>query len=350
MRKTVLIIPVLLVALFIGCKKEYVKETSKKNTDYKHVAVQPLTNLTGKQPVIATGTLLSKEEITLSFKIGGIVANLAVEQGNAIKNGQRLGNLNLTEINAQVVGAQKAYDKSVRDLERATNLYRDTVGTLEQKQNAKTATAIANSNLDIARFNRRYAILNAPITGKVLERYVEEGELVSPGQPIYKIGSSHTNGSQIVKLGLADKDIVKITMGDKAQVIFDAFTKVEFAGTITKISESSNPKTGLFEVELTLSAFAPELKNGFIGKVAIFPSNGLPSLKIPMNALVEGNEKQASIYYTQDNHTLTKAQVDVLEIKGDYFTVALSQLPKDARIITRGASFLKTNDSINIIR
>ncbi len=350
MRNIALTITLSMTVIFFGCKKEYTKEETAIKRNYKNVTVQNLENLRNTQPVTATGTLLSKEEITLSFKIGGIVANLNVEEGNTIKQGQRLGSINLTEINAKVVGAKNAYDKSVRDLERATNLYRDTVGTLEQKQNAKTASEIANSNLQIAQFNQRYAILKTPITGKVMKRLVEKGELVSAGQPIYKIGSSETNGSQIVRLGLSDRDIVKIALGDEAKINFDAFTNAEFIGKVTEISGSSNPRTGLFEVELTLNTFKPELKNGFIGKVAIYPSNEFPSLKIPMDALVEGNEKKASIYYTQDDRTLTNASVEVLEIKGDYFTVALSQLPKDAKIITRGAPFLKVNDSINIIQ
>lgn len=349
MRTTALII-LLTTLAFLSCKKEYNRVDSVAKRNYKNVTVEKLENLQRVQPVIATGTLLSKEEITLSFKIGGIVANLNVEEGNSIKRGQRLGSLDLTEINAQVIGAKNSYDKSVRDLERATNLYRDTVGTLEQKQNAETAAEIARSNLNIAQFNQRFAVLNTPITGKVLKRFVEKGELVSPGQPIYRVGSSQTNGSKIVRLGLSDRDIVKIVMGDKAKVYFDAFEKMEFESRVTEISESSNPRTGLFEVELTLSDLVPELKNGFIGKVEIYPSNKNPLLSIPMDALVEGYEKAASIYYTQDDQTLKKAKVDVVEIKGDYFTATLSQLPADAKIITRGAPFLKANDSINIVQ
>ena len=350
MRTTALTTIVLITIVFLGCKKEYTKVDSGTKRNYKNVTVQKVENLQQLQPVIATGTLLSKEEITLSFKIAGIVANLNVEEGNIIKKGQRLGSLNLTEINAQVISAKNSYDKSVRDLERATNLYRDTVGTLEQKQNAQTAVEITKSNLNIAQFNQKYAVLNAPITGKVLKRFVEKGELVSPGQPIYRIGSSHTDGSQIVRLGLSDKDIVKITMGDKAKVYFDAFENVEFESMVTEISESSNLRTGLFEVELTLTDLVPELKNGFIGKVEIYPSNKNTVLSIPMDALVEGDEKEASIYYTQDGYTLKRAKINILEIKGNYFTSTLSQLPADSKIITRGAPFLKVNDSINIIQ
>lgn len=349
MRTTALRALLLCTILFLGCKKEYNKADSVTDRNYKNVTVRKVENLQQVRSVIATGTLLSKEEITLSFKIGGIVAKLNVEEGNTVRHGQHLGSLDLTEINAQVTGAKNSYDKSVRDLERATKLYRDTVGTLEQKQNARTAAEIARSNLNIARFNRRFAVLNAPITGKVLKRFVEKGELVTPGQPIYRIGSSQTVGSQIVRMGLSDRDIVKLAMGDKATVHFDAFENIEFEGVITEISESSNPKTGLFEVELTLTDLVPELKNGFIGKVQIYPSDQNPLLSIPMDALVEGSGKEATVFYTQDGKTLKKAKVDVLEIKGDYFTTALSQLPVDAKIITRGAAFLKENDSIHSI-
>jgi len=348
MRTTVLIL-LCTVLVLQGCKKEYTTENTDTNPNYKNVTVQEVANLKEVQPVVATGTLVSKEEITLSFKIGGIVANLNVEEGNTIKQGQRLGSLDLTEINAQVLGAKNSYDKSVRDLQRATNLYKDTVGTLEQKQNAETAAEIAKSNLNIARFNQKFAVLNTPITGKILKRFVEQGELVSPGQPIYRIGSSQTQGSQIVRLGLSDRDIIKIALGDTAKIQFDAYEHEAFESTVTEISESSNPRTGLFEVELSLTHWVAGLKNGFVGKVHIYPSEKTPLLRIPMDALVEGHEKKATLYYTQDGQTLKKVKINVLEIRGNYFTTALSELPVDAKIITRGAPFLKANDSINIV-
>ena len=350
MKHTYLII--LFVTLFstISCKQEYVTQTQSVTSTAKNVRAVTLQSMVQIEPVTATGTLLSKEEVVLSFKIGGIVNSLNVNVGESINRNQQLGSLNLSEINAQVVGATNAYDKSVRDLERATNLYRDTVGTLEQQQNAKTAKEIANSNLDIARFNRRFSVINTPVKGKVLQRYVDAGQLVSPGQPIYRVGSAGTRGSQTIRLGIADKDIVKIILKDSATIRFDAFAKAEYNAIVTEISQAANPKTGLFEVELTIDEFRQELKNGFIGAVSIKPSLSLSTYKIPMNALVEGKQNKASIFYTEDDNTVKYLEVEVLNFVEDFFTVATDALPKQVKVITGGAPYLAINDSINIVQ
>lgn len=341
---------ILFVTLFstISCKQEYVTETQSITSTVKNVRAVALQSMLQTDQIMATGTLLSKEEVVLSFKIGGIVNRLNVNEGESVNKNEQLGSLNLSEINAQVVSATNAYDKSVRDLERAINLYRDTVGTLEQQQNTKTAKEIANSNLEIAKFNRRFSVINTPIKGKVLTRYVEAGQLVSAGQPIYKIGSSGTKGSQIIRLGLADKDIVKTTLKDSATIRFDAFAKVEYKAIVTEISQAANPRTGLFEVELSLDEYRPELKNGFIGIVGITPSLSLSTYKIPMNALVEGKQNKASIFYTEDDSTVKYLEVEVLNFVEDFFTVAADALPKQIKVITEGAPYLAKNDSINI--
>ena len=189
---------ILILLACISCKQEYVKESNTKISNLKKVRVIPLTGLENIEPIIATGIIQSKQEIILSFKVSGILSSLLIDEGQSVRKNQKLGSLNLAEINAQVSSASNAYDKSIRDMERATNLFRDTVGTLEQMQNATTAKEIAHSNLEVARFNRRFSVVSSPVAGKVLQRYVEVGELVSPGQPIYKIGSSGTKGSQII--------------------------------------------------------------------------------------------------------------------------------------------------------
>src|SRR5881409_512511 len=89
-------------------------------------------------PVTATGTLGPKEEVTLSFKVGGVVSRILVDEGRSVRAGDTLAVLDLSEIDAAVVRARSAAEKAERDLTRARRLYADSVATLEQAQNAQT--------------------------------------------------------------------------------------------------------------------------------------------------------------------------------------------------------------------
>jgi multidrug efflux pump subunit AcrA (membrane-fusion protein) len=141
-----------------------------------------------------------------------------------------------------------------------------------------------------------------------------------------------------------------VTLNDSATIVFDAFAKTEYKGTVTEIGVMANPRTGLFEVEIILDDFKEEIKNGFIGKIKIYPKSALKTYKIPMDALVEGNDKQAIIFYTTDNHIAKRTSVKIEQFRNNHFSVSTSELSKDAIIIIDGASFLKDNDSIKIVK
>lgn len=339
----------LIIGLITSCKQDYSNPNTTKNS-LKKVRVRSISGLSGMPTISASGRLASKDEVVLSFKTGGILNSLKFEEGQKVNRGATLASLDLSEINAQVQSAKNAYDKSVRDFERATAMYQDSVGTLEQQQNRKTQLDIAKSQLEIANFNRQYSVINAPFKGTILKKYIEAGQLVAPGQPIYLIGSSGNKGAQIIKTGLSDKDVVQIKLGDSSRIVLDAFTNSDYKGTVTQIAEVANASTGLYDVEITMDAYNRELKNGFIGTVHILPSSSASILKIPMNALVEGAGKSARIFYTLDERTVQETQVDIIDLNDDYFTVKVDALPKNAKVVNEGAPFLKVNDSIQIVK
>jgi len=110
--------------------------------------------------VVATGLLTTENEARLSFKIGGVIEKIFVNEGEFIHKGQVLATLKTAEINSQVEQAKLGFVKAKRDYDRATNLYKDSVATLEQLQNAKTALDIAGQAVDQVSFNSKFASID----------------------------------------------------------------------------------------------------------------------------------------------------------------------------------------------
>ncbi|MGA1384690.1 MAG: efflux RND transporter periplasmic adaptor subunit, partial [Steroidobacteraceae bacterium] len=138
----------------------------------------------------ANGLIGARDEMRLSFKTGGIVRRIAVQEGEVVRKGALLAELELTEIQAQAEQASQLAEKAGRDLERGERLYADQVISLEALQNLRTQAAIANAARDAARFNLGYSRIVAPRDGVVLRKLVEERELVPPGQPVVMLGSA----------------------------------------------------------------------------------------------------------------------------------------------------------------
>jgi membrane fusion protein, multidrug efflux system len=183
-------------------------------------------------PIDTSGIVVTKHEMRLSFKMGGVVRRIQVQEGDVVKQGQRLAEIELTEVDAQVEQARQLADKAERDLKRGENLYADQVISLEQLQDLRTQAAMAGAQFKSARFNLGYSVITAPRDGMIMRKLAEERELVAAGAPVLVLGES--DRGYVVRAALADREIVHVKLGDKGEIRMDAFPGQAMAGTIVE--------------------------------------------------------------------------------------------------------------------
>jgi membrane fusion protein, multidrug efflux system len=336
------IIPVVL--LLVACRSE---KPESAVSDTVRVKVISIKKVSAGIPVHTSGILVSSEELKLSFKTGGIVDNIPVNEGNRVKKGEILASLDLSEIRAAVDEAELGYGKALRDFERVSNLYRDSVATLEQKQNASTALELAASKVKVARFNLTHSTIMAPEDGIVLKKFVMENELVSPGYPVILFGSSARFWK--VKAGIPDKDLVRISIGDSAEISFDAHPGIKFYGTVDQVGELANPMTGTYEVEISLKKTELKLASGFVATVDMYPSVNDSLLAVPVESVVEADGDEGYIYFLQEDSTVSKTKVDIIHVIGSDITI--KGIPEGVKeVISGGAAYLRDGQKVQAIR
>ncbi|MBN1996080.1 efflux RND transporter periplasmic adaptor subunit, partial [candidate division KSB1 bacterium] len=279
---------------------------SKKQQDVAPSAIAVKTANVNRQsisiPIHASGILSAESQMKLAFKTGGIVEKILVNEGETVRKDQILATLMLDEINARVNQAQSALEKAQRDYDRVTNLYADSVVTLEQKQNMETALKVAQSNMQMASFNLKYSVIRAPSDGKILKRLVEPNEMVDTGYPVFVLGS--TSGGWVVKTGLVDKDIVRVQMGDSVTVTFDPYPGVAFSGRITELAGAADPLHGTYEIEMSLEHTKFTLLSGFIAQIRIFPARLEQLYLIPIESLVEAQGTSGYVFSIENGHAV----------------------------------------------
>ncbi|NBC25756.1 MAG: efflux RND transporter periplasmic adaptor subunit [Bacteroidetes bacterium] len=344
---TILITFLSLLFILQGCKKEYSQPPSADRNETVPVRVEPLAVQTSPIPVQSSGRLETASETNLSFLIGGIIEHLNFSEGASFQEGDTLASLDLVEIDAQVQKAREALAKARRDLERITGLYSDSSATLEQVQDTETALEIAEAEYEIATFNRRHASITAPGDGVILKKYAEEQELSTSGTPVYRIGITRGN-RYLLKTGLTDKDVLRIRNGNQAEVYFDAYPGRAFNATVTEVPASADPRTGTYEVELSVESEGALLKSGFIGKAMIFPSSSQPYYRIPLQAMVEGGQHRARIFVPLENGTAEPLDLTPDYIGNDFFTIDTTGVAFKHGVITEGASYLRPGIKISI--
>lgn len=300
-------------------------------------------------PAVATnGIVAAKDEMRLSFKVSGIVRRIPVQEGQRVRRGERLAEIELTEVDAQLEQAAQLADKAQRDLERGERLYADQVISLEQLQDLRTQAAVAQAQARSARFNRSYAVIVAPLDGVVLRKLVEERELIPAGQTVLVV--SGADRGFVVRAALADREIVQVRLGDAAEISLDAFPGRLLGGRVSEISRAAASGNGLFPVEVRFDATDLPLASGLVAKLSIIPgATGRTTLTyVPVAAIVEGDSERASVYIVQDGRAARRT-VQVAFIAAEGVALASGVLPGET-VVTDGALYLADGDAIRIVK
>lgn len=291
------------------------------------------------QPVQGTGTYGSRDELPLAFKVGGIVARVTVDAGDAVRAGQVLAVLDLREIDAVRAKAQVAVDKATRDLARLRTLFADSVVTRAQLQDAESALAAAEADLAAASVNREYALITAPGAGRVLRRTANVGTLVAPGQEVVRVAND-TRG-RVVRLGVSDRDAVRLRPGQRAEVRFDALPERVFDGRVALVGAATDLRSGTVPVEVAVPG-AEALPSGAVATVRIaVPARREVSL-VPVESLVEADGDSATVYSAVDGRA-RRHRVRVRFVSGAL--VAVDGVDADS-VITSGAGYVRDSSAV----
>jgi RND family efflux transporter MFP subunit len=300
-------------------------------------------------PAIETsGSVGTKNEMRLSFKVGGVIRRIDVEEGDTVRKGERLAEIELTEVNAQVEQAAQLADKAQRDLERGERLYADQVISLEQLEDLRTQASVARAQAASAQFNRGYSVIVAPADGVVMRKLAEERELVGAGVPVLVVGDQ--DRGFVVRAALADREIVQVRLGDAAEIRMDAYPGQVLTGKVSEVSSAAVEGSGMFPVEVRLDSPPAGLVNGLVAKLSIVPSTAKQGslVYVPIAAVVEGDGDTANVFLVRDGRAVRQA-VTIAFIGPD--SVALrTGVTAGETIVTDGALYLVDGESIAIVK
>ncbi|WP_352887066.1 efflux RND transporter periplasmic adaptor subunit [Sinimarinibacterium thermocellulolyticum] len=321
---------------------------STETAPLRAVRVAAVESGPAQPPVVATGVVAAAAESRLAFKTAGVIREITVQAGDTVRAGERLARLETTEIDAAVAQARAAFDKAQRDLERGRGLFADDVLTQEQLDALETAAAVARAQLDAAEYNRRYAEIVAPADGRVLRRLAEPRELVAPGQPILEV--SRGGDGWTLRLGVPDRDFVRLRDGDAATLRFDAHPGRAFAGRVSLLGGAADPRSGTFPVEIGFDAGDARFAAGMIGRAEIAVGNGQAQLSyVPLSALVEGSGEAMLLFvYDADTGAVAGRRVPVAFVSGTRAALA-EPLPAGAQVVTDGAAYLRDGEAVRVV-
>jgi HlyD family secretion protein len=206
----------------------------------------------------ASGTI-EVTEITVSSKVIGRVVELRVDEGSDVSEGDIIAVIESNELEAVFKSAQAKYKIAKDDYERSKQLYSEKMVSPQQFEAAASAFEVASAALDTAKVQYENTVIKSPISGKVLVKAIEKGELATVGSSIVTLADlSEVN----LTVYLAEKDIGKIMLGEEVLVSVDSFPDEKFKGKVVFISEKAEftPKAIQTKDERITQVFGIKIK------------------------------------------------------------------------------------------
>ena len=349
MKKIQLFTVIAVVSVLYSCKEEDKGKNLLGEADVIPVKISAVSALGLPKKISATGLVSTESEAKYSFKIGGVISRVFVGEGQFFRKGQLLATLNSTEIAAGLSQSSLNVDKAQRDYERAANLYKDSVFTLEQLQNTKTALDIANKAKDAVAFNAHYSKIYAASDGFVAKKIASEGEVVGPGMPVLLINETKQNNDYILKVGLTDREWAIINPGQTATVTLDGYADKKFAAFVVRKSQAADPTIGSFQIELKLKLGDIKPAVGMFGKAEISTSQDENVKVIPYDALVEADGDKAFVFAPDGANKVKKVPVTISKFDNQqvYLREGLDGIDQ---IVISNSAYLNEKSTIKIIR
>jgi HlyD family secretion protein len=298
--------------------------------------------------VTAPGEVDPKVKVNIDAHIVGKIEKLYFQDGDMVRKGQKLVDLEkfayqaqydraraaLSNSNIEVTRAKAALGTSEAAYKRAVNMERQGIQAQElfdkarqDYQNAQAAYASAlegvrqaDALLQQAKTDLDHTTIESPIDGKVVELNAHEGEVVVTGtmnNPASVIAVIADLSEILVEADVGETEVTGIKIGQKAKIHVDAVPDKEYDGHVVEIGSSAEVRqtggsAGLryFKVKVQFDNPDARLKPGMTSQVSIITTTAPEALSVPIQSVVErvppALAKKGKGDETEDDDTIPK--------------------------------------------
>jgi len=321
--------------LLWGCRQDESqpkKETKPKAVLVQVVEVQP-------HPLQSTVEVVGTIEPKVSAKIiapsDGAIEELYIKENDLVQKNQVVGVLSSADRLA-LLGETQAR------IERAKA---KTPGNPKHTEDDATRKELQKANEDYEYAQRLFlgTPIVSPITGRVIDKPIEVGSVVSATQLLLTVADLN---QLIIRTAVSELLLPKLKLRQKLPVRLDAYPNQQFSGTISLISPQVNPATRTGEIEVRVADAVGRLKPGMLATLTIVTERRENALAVSSDAIIVNANGQNIVFVTQDSVArhrvittglITKTQTEVRE-----------GLKPGERVVVMGQELLKEGMPVKV--
>lgn len=328
----------------------------------------------GGAPILtASGYVVARRKAVVSAKIQGRLADLRVEEGDRVREGELIARLESSDYEAQVHRAQALLQRAAADLSENQRLLRqardlaaqqiasrDQVDVAESRVRvAEASVAQARAEIGFARAQMQNTRILAPFTGTVVKKMAEVGESVAPIPP--GVNLSMSSGAIValadldtleVEADVSESNVARLGPEQPAQVTVEAFPDRRYRAVLRQIIPTADRTKATVQVKVTILDRDAQLRPEMSAKVQFeepkVEAAGAPSapvVTVPADAVVRRDGK-AVVFEAADGRARQRTVDAGPDRQGS--VVVRSGLNGTETLIARPPETLKDGDAIRI--
>jgi HlyD family secretion protein len=335
---------------------------------------QPGTPSVGSAVLTASGYVVARRKAVVSAKIQGRLANLRVEEGSRVREGDVIARLESVDYEAQVQRARAQVQRARADLSEnqrqtrlASSLAKDAVlssDALEAAESrvkmAEASVAQAEADLGFAQAQLQNTLIRAPFTGVVVKKMAEVGESVAPIPPGVNLSTS--SGAIValadldtleVEADVAEANVARLADEQPAEVTVEAFPGQTYKAVLRQVIPTADRTKATVQVKVTILDKDKNLKPEMSAKVTFLEREQKaaagapvpPVVSVPAEAVVSREGKQV-VFEVRENAVKLRPIVAGTERQGQY--TVKQGLSGGEVLVSRPPETMKDGDEVKV--
>ncbi|RFM32249.1 efflux RND transporter periplasmic adaptor subunit [Chitinophaga silvisoli] len=325
------------IAIFTSSCHTGGKPSSTQDTAIP-VITQTVQTSTASHAINISGNIEGSKTVHLGFMVAGKINYIAADEGQTIRSGQLLASLDPQNYAIAKEMADASTNQAQDEYNRLKIMY-DRKSISESDYSKITNTlAQARAQQKLQAKNLSDTKLYSPISGVLLKKSAETGEITSAGMPLFTVSDIRT-----VKVNayIPESELNNVKLGQEAAVLVGAVNDT-FHGKVTEVGAAADAAARAFTVKITLDNPQLLIRPGMIAEIKLASGNVSNILAIPVEAVMHDIDGQTYVYVVDtQRHQAFKRKVSIGQLSGNLMEITTG-LNTGEQIVTGGQQ--KLND------
>jgi RND family efflux transporter MFP subunit len=332
---------VLMISLITSCSSKEHKKPEAATVVVKTIRVQkaPLSHL-----LSYPGSIEPDNTADIGFAVPGTVSNIAVQEGDHVRQGQLLASIDDTEYSNALAIANASLEQAEDMYRRLNELYQK--GSLPAKDyieiKSKVAQAQANKSISAKRIGD--SRLYAPIAGIITARKIERGSTAAPGVQAFTIIKTDV---VTAKFTVPESEVGALRNGMDAKVYIPTLADT-ISGKIAIINPQADAVSRTYTIKIKIANADGRLLPGMLTSVYVSAVKPVNTIAIPATAIIRDADDITYVYVAKEGQQAIRKRVTTGALSGDNEVVITSGLSEGDLLITGGQSHLKDGSNIKL--